>query len=156
MNQHRLAFVSLRATGGGFAAVISMDSALSGDKDLQSLLRRAAAVYEQSVKGMRCLIEKIDEDRRSRRRVTARTIWEVGDLIFKLTSRLAKVSLQLDSVYSHLMRDLGVKRMWLEKVIIFRRYVPRKTLIPKDLRWGRCSRTPRKAANLLLNGKMPE
>jgi len=35
---------------------------------------------------------------------------------------------------------LGVKKKWLEKAIIFRRYVDDKNAIPKNLNWGKCEK----------------
>jgi len=65
---------------------------------------------------------------------------------------LAELSLEIDDVYKHLVRDLGAKRKWLEKAIIFRRYLPTQDLIPQSLNWGRCEKGTRRVAERLRDG----
>jgi len=155
MTSDALPFVSIERRDTGYIASLSLEGLLSLPMDVERLLRRAAASYGESTTVMRSLVSHIEDDRSNRKPISARRIWELGDIIFTLIATLEKLSLQLDGVYAHLTRDLGVRRMWLEKVIIFRRYVPRKDLIPENLRWGRCARTPRRVAQLLLEGKTP-
>ena len=156
MKSDDLAFVSMEPDGGAFIACLAMESALSAKAHLEKLLQKAAEVYHEAVSAMRTLVGKMRERRLHRKPVPARMVWELGHRIFRLKSALAKLSLQLDDLYSHLTRDLRVKRMWLEKVIIFRRYLPKKGLIPRNLGWGRCSRTPRRAAQLLRESVLPD
>ena len=53
-----------------------------------------------------------------------------------LNDNLSKIDLQIDNTYYHLVRDLGVNRKWLEKVVIFRRYIQQIELIPETAIWG--------------------
>jgi hypothetical protein len=150
-----LTFVTFEPCVDGFLASVEMELALVLNRDIESLLADAAGVYAKSVTGMRSQLAQIEQTRHQRTAVLARSIWDVGDSVFKLTGRLARLSLQLNGLYLHLMRDLGVRRMWLEKVIMFRRHVPKRSLVPPNLPWGRCSRTPRRAAELLSKAAMP-
>ena len=102
---------------------------------------------------MRSVVREIEAYRRSHTPTPARKIWELGDAIFKLNEELERVSLQIDGLYEHLVRDLTVKRKWLEKVIIFRRHLPDDNLIPESLNWGRCEKGTRKVAERLRVGQ---
>jgi len=69
-----------------------------------------------------------------------------------LKDSLEILGLQLDSMYKHLTRDLGVKKKWLEKVIILRRYIENEEIIPQSLNWGRCEKGTRKVAKKISEG----
>jgi hypothetical protein len=133
-----------------------MEELISSEKDPEIVLEKAARVYENWVMRMRSLIVEIENFRVNRKIIPARKIWQLGDAIFRLIEDLKSLSLQIDGVYDHLMRDLGVKRMWLEKVIIFRRYLPEQDVIPESLNWGRCRNEPRRAAEKLRKGLPPK
>jgi hypothetical protein len=143
MTSDKLAFVAFESRDGQFVALLSIEGLFSGDGDPEAVLRKAAEVYE------------IQTSRADRKLVPARKIWDLGDAIFELKSELEKLSLQIDRLYDHLVRDLGARRKWLEKVIIFRRYLPDEALIPESLNWGRCEKGTRKAAERLRNGLPP-
>jgi len=156
MTSDKLAFVAFEPTNGQFVAFLSIEGLFSSDRDPEAVLGKAAEVYERSTTRMKTLVEEIQASRADRKRVPARKIWDLGDAIFELKGELEKLSLQIDRLYDHLARDLGAKRKWLEKVIIFRRYLPDETLIPESLNWGRCEKGTRKAAERLRNGRPPE
>jgi hypothetical protein len=145
----KLNFVSFEPTDGEFVAFTSVEWILSGENDPEPVLRKAGELYGHSIVRMRRLLSQIQSVRADGRLMPARKMWELGQVIFDLKRRVEKLSLQISGLYDHLSRDLGVKREWLQKVIIFRRYLPDKALIPDGLNWGRCARTPRSAAETL-------
>jgi hypothetical protein len=151
LTRRKLNFVSFEPTDGEFVAFTSVEWILTGEKDPELVLRKASELYRRAVARMRRLISAIKSARADGRSVPARKIWELGQVIFELKRRVEKLSLQVNGLYDHLVRDLGVKREWLEKIVIFRRYLPDKTLIPESLNWGRCARAPRTSAEKLKN-----
>jgi hypothetical protein len=151
----KLGFVAFEPKNGQFVALLAMEGLLSSQRDPELLLQEAAKVYERSTMRMTSLVAEIQACRAQRKLVPARKIWRLGDAIFELKSDLEELSLQIDGLYDHLVRDLGAKRKWLEKVIIFRRYLPDEALIPESLNWGRCEKGTRKAAERLRNGLPP-
>jgi len=155
MTSDKLTFVAFEPRDGQFVALLSIEGLFSSDRDPEAVLRKAAEVYQRSTTRMKSLVEEIQASRADRQLVPARKIWNLGDAIFELKRELEKLSLQIDRLYDHLVRDLGAKRKWLEKVIIFRRYLPDEALIPQSLNWGRCEKGTRKAAERLRNGLPP-
>ncbi|MCJ7510980.1 MAG: hypothetical protein MUP14_08875 [Dehalococcoidia bacterium] len=155
MTRDKLAFVAFEPTNGQFVALLSMQGLVSGQGDPELVLRKAAKVYERATMTMKSVIAEIQACRADGKLVPARKIWRLGDAIFELTSQLQELSLQIDRLYDHLVRDLGAKRKWLEKAIIFRRYLPDEALVPESLNWGRCEKGTRKAAERLRDGLPP-
>ena len=152
MTRDKLAFVSFEPSEGQFRAFLSMEGLFSTENDPELVLREAARLYERSMKSILSSIAEIRACRTNRKLVPARKIWQVGDGIFELSNELAKLGLQLNDLYGHLVRDLGAKRKWLEKAVIFRRYLPVEAAIPKSLNWGRCEKGTRRKAEHLANG----
>ena len=151
-----LGFVSFEPSNGAFRGFLSIHTALEADSDPEALAREAAAVYQGLVGRMGLAVKEIDALRRARTPVPARKVWQLGDLVFRLTGELAELGLELDGVYMHLTRDLGVKRKWLEKVIILRRYIDDVSVIPESLNWGRCEKGTARIAVALTRGAAPK
>lgn len=152
MNNNTLSFISFEPMNQNFKAFLSVEGFISGDRDYELQLKKAIKVYSNSLMNMNIILDEINAFRKSRKLLPARKVWQLGDTIFKLQHNLSKLFFQLDGVYDHLVRDLGVKRKWLEKVIIFRRYLPDKNYIPQSLNWGRCEKGTRRVAEKLRKG----
>lgn len=153
MIKGKLAFISFEPNNDRFRAFLSIEELISSNKDPELTLRKAIKIYENSIIKMRTFIKEIQNIRNNRKHLPACKVWQLGNAIFELQGNLNKVSLQLDGLYDHLVRDLGVKRKWLEKIITFRRYLPDKKDIPQSLNWGRCcEKGTRRAAEKLRRG----
>ena len=151
-----LAFVSFEPKNTHFRGSLSVEAVLGSECDPEAVLRKATSIYERSLERMRALLDQIEAARSSPRLIPARAVWQVGDSVFHLRDELQALGLQLDGVYTHLNRDLGVKRKWLEKAIILRRYLPHQALIPQSLNWGRCEKGTRRVAQRLSKGLPPD
>jgi len=148
----KLGFVSFEQKDGKFRGYLPMEFALGNEKEPEILLKKATEIYEDSVSKMISIVSEIKKSRANRNTVAARKIWKLGNAIFKLRDELEEIGLEIDGIYDHLTRDLKVKRKWLEKVIIFRRYIPSINLIPESLNWGRCEKSTRRKAERLKSG----
>lgn len=145
-------FVTFEPKDGTYQASMSIEGLLSMEGDQERVIAKAVKAYQKNVKRLQGLMSSIDAKREARERVPARAVWSVGDAVFKLTHDLRILSLELDDLYSHLGRDLGVKRKWLEKAIILRRYVPERKRIPRGLNWGRIEKGTRRSAERIAQG----
>jgi len=152
MKNKKISFISFEIVEGKFSAFLPIESAIEEKNDLRDRLLRATRIYENSVIRMRLIIREIKEIKLNKKFVPAYKIWELGEVIFCLVRKLENFSFQIDGLYAHLVRDLGVKRKWLEKIIIFRRYVSNKKAIPKKLNWGFFEKSTRRKAEQLING----
>ena len=131
-------------------ASIPMEQLDSLGQHPELLLEKAGVIYAQAVEEMRRFLSEMADMKARRQPIPARIVWELGDIIFNLSYGLRQASLELDDLYAHLTRDLGVKRMWLEKVVILRRYIERQNTIPETLKWGQFYSAPKKTAMSLL------
>jgi len=154
--EKKLIFVSFKNDNDKYNSYIDVDSFLSTGDDIELIMKKAASIYNNMIIKMKNKISEIDEYRRKRCPLPTRKIWELGDIIFKLVEDLNELNLQIDAIYNHLERDLNVKRKWLEKVIILRRYVPDKSMIPEYLNWGKCEKGTRRVAEQIKNGIIPK
>jgi hypothetical protein len=148
-----LCFVSFEPATGAFRAYLSIHTAVAVDQDPEDLAQEAAAIYQCFIRQMRLTVKGINALRETRTPVPARKVWRLGDSVFQLVHELAELELQLDGVYDHLSRDLGVKRKWLEKVVILRRYIDDLSLIPESLNWGRLEKGTARIAKGIANAK---
>lgn len=155
MKNRELTFVSFEPKRDGFDGSLSVEGLVNSKSNPEKLLNEATKLYGRYIYNMRLLIKEIAGLRASRTPVPARKIWGLGNSIFNLKKNLAKASLQLDNLYGHLVRDLMVKRKWLEKVVIFRRYIANEKVIPKSVNWGQCEKGTRKAAENISRGNPP-
>lgn len=148
-------FVSFKPDGGKFIAAASFEI-LGALDNPEAALEKAATTYGNYIEEMQLLIAEMEDQRKKRLPVLAVKMWSLGDCVFELVEELGRLGLELDGVYEHLTRDLGVKRKWLEKAIIFRRHIPDASIIPNGLRWGKCEKGTRKKAEGILRGEPPD
>jgi len=150
-----MAFVVFEPRGGKFQAFLSLEEVVSAEADPEVLANRAAAVYERWVGTMLSTLDGIRSRRIRRKIVSARMVWEIGNAVFELKADLSGLGLEIDGLYEHLARDLVVKRKWLEKAVILRRYVADVTVIAESVSWGSCEKGTRRAAERLARGLPP-
>ena len=149
MKNENLAFISFKPINGKFKGYLEMEAVFDSGKDSERILHKATMIYQNAVKKMTFIVNLIKDSRAKHNPVGARKIWQLGNTIFELRDELEEMGLEIDGVYDHLSRDLEVKKKWLEKVIILRRYIPDINIIPESLNWGRFEKgTRRKAENL--------
>jgi len=144
----RRIFLSFKPTPDRFIARLPMAEISEVEGDVVELLSMAEEIYGIYIARMKNLVNEINELRKLKK-FSARVAWVLGDLIFELRDRLGALSFQLDGIYEHLTRDLGANKKWLEKVVILRRYLPDKEMIPPDLKWGYFEHSTRRKAEQL-------
>ena len=147
----RVFFVSFGPREEGFRAYIPLEAAFASSGELEVSMSQASTVYKRAIETILLRVEQIKLDRKSRKTISARRIWTIGNIIFKLLENLKRKGFEIDGVYDHFVRDIKVKKKWLEKVIILRRYVPDKMMIPNSLSWGQLEKgTGKKAKKLRI------
>ena len=155
VTNNQLILVSFKRDNNSYLASVPLNQFLTSKNDLEADLKLIVKVYENSVAMMKKNLGDIEKWRSTKKPLPARLVWKLGDLIFKLTADLEIKGFQIDGVYEHLVRDLNVKRKWLEKVIILRRYILKESIIPQTLNWGYFEKGTRKKAEGILRGIVP-
>ena len=141
---------------GKYRGSLSLVSLTEIQDDPEALLLRAAEVYRSRITKMQQIVIEVKERRSKREKVSAALVWNLGDEIFGLTEDLAGLSLELDGLYNHLVRDLDANRKWIEKVIILRRYLPQRHRILESLTWGYFEKSTRRKAEALTSESVQE
>jgi hypothetical protein len=146
-------FISFEPWGRGFRAYLTLEGLVAGDEDPEQLVSKATRAYESHLDAMRLALADIEAARSSPAPIPARLVWALGESIFLLKESLSSLGVELDGLYEHLERDLGVKRKWLEKVVILRRHIPCQGLIPWSVTWGQCEKGTRRVARRIASGQ---
>jgi hypothetical protein len=128
---------------------IAIDAILNNHINQKYILDKAVKYYENFLDEAHKCISDIEINKSHKVPIKARTIWELGNAIFRLTNKLDELGLKLDRIYEHLSRDLGKNHKWFEKVIIFRRYVKKSDVISQSLNWKDFKKSTKKKAILL-------
>jgi hypothetical protein len=152
MKKKQLTFVSFKKNIDGYRAFLDITDFLSKEKNQEEKLKQASLIYNNSISQMKTTLKEICACRDNRRPLPARIIWEFGDHVFRLTNNLANLAFQIDGLYEHLEIELNTKRKWLEKTVIFRRYIQKKESIPVLLNWGKCEKGTRRIAQQIQKG----
>lgn len=147
-----LTFVAFEPRNDGFMASVPMEQLDSLGERPDLLLQKASEIYMHAVGKMRLILSEIGRVKGRRNPIPAQTVWELGDAVIDLVDSLAAMSLELDGLYEHLVRDLGMNQKRLGTVITFRRHLSDKELIPESLGWSQCEKNARKVAESLSKG----
>ena len=124
MSNKKLTFVNFSPENDHFTVSFSLDGFWSMDGDPNAILEKARRAYSTAINEMQRMVLEIETYREKRKPIPARKIWHLGDKIYKLKVAMENLSLEINDLYAHLVRDLGVKRKWLEKVIILKTQLP--------------------------------
>lgn len=155
------AFIAFEPRDGGYIASVPMEQLDTLGDHPESVLIAASITYERSIRAMRTILDDLDGLKAKRTPIPAQKIWEFGDAVFRLVEELGNSSLEIDGLYEHLVRDLGIDngrlgRYRMTRAVTFRRYLEDKARIPDSLDWKRCEKNARKAAEQLAAlGKEP-
>lgn len=155
MTIKKLAFITIEPRNSKLTAFLSLEGILSIGKDPETILEIAIFIYECIVNKMHSKILEMQKYKTLRKPIPAKLMWELADYIFKMNKMFTGIEVQLDNVYGHLIRDLGVKRKWLEKAVTFRRYLPEKDMVPESLKWEKFKEGTRRKAERLKKGLLP-
>ncbi|MHA1381829.1 MAG: hypothetical protein ACTSRG_25950 [Candidatus Helarchaeota archaeon] len=137
MKKNQLSFISFEYKEDNLKTFLSLNDYISEEIDYETISKEAKKIYKNSIKKIASIIKDINQYKQKYRRLPARKAWELGDAIFELQNNLSDLSLQIDGLYNHLVRDLVLKRKWLEKVIILRRYIKDKNAITESMNWSK-------------------
>ena len=142
-------FVTFEPVEDGFRGSVPMEKldALGNNPELE--LKEASRIYQNSVSRMQLLLAEMAGFKARRSPIPARKVWELGDAVMSLTCDLGIKSMELDDLYKHLVRDLGMNEKRLGTMITFRRHLLRQEYIPETLGWSQCEKGARKVAENL-------
>jgi len=149
-------FVSFRMKEDDFIAAVPLDAMKTSELTSEVKLRRVAKIYAKGIRQIRVLVTHLELTKSRKIPLAASQIWDLGDKILSLVEAINEQNFEIDNLYEHLIRDLGRKKDWLKKAIIFRRNLPKQQLIPTNLNWSFCKDSPRKSAELILKGDVPK
>lgn len=142
-------FVAFEPGRDGFRASVPMEQLDALGKHPEIALKEASNIYQNSVSRMRLMLAEMDVLKTNRSPIPARKVWELGDAVVALADDLGQKSMELDSLYDHLVRDLGMNEKRLGTMITFRRHLPKQEFIPESLGWSQCEKSARKVAKSL-------
>lgn len=137
-------FISFEKKRGEFVGFLSMKSLSNDEMDHNQSIQNAVTVYSRFVRYAKRKISDLQLEKKQNGFIKARSVWKLGDRIFKLVDDLKAMGLETDDLYAHLTRDLNKSRTWLSRVIMFRKHVDNQKDIPKDARWSRFVESPRR------------
>lgn len=145
-------FVSFDFSNGKVITFLKMDD-IVGYKvaNPEQLSEKAAIIYLKYINKLKELISNIKRRNQPINAIEAYVLWSLGDLIYSFIDELGTINLEIDGLYSHLVRDTGISRDMFKKVVTFRRYVNKKEIIPKDLIWGDVRKNIGEAAKKILS-----
>ena len=146
-------FVAFVPKEEGFIASVPMEQLDALGSNPEAILEQAGSKYQSAISDMRSLLAELDSLKAKRTPIPASKVWELGDAVLALLNDLERSSMELDNLYEHLARDLGMNEKRLGTVITFRRHLSDKELIPESLKWSQCEKNARKVAENLSKGQ---
>lgn len=122
---------------------------LSGDP--AEKIHTVTTIYHTAVEEIRQWQKDMKSLGKPRTPLLARKAWELGDIVYRLQSDLAKHSFRIENLYDHLARHTGTSR-WLRTYVTFRRYVDDINTIPEDLKWNSIVKNSKAAGQAISAG----
>ncbi len=146
--------VSIQKSKYGFVAAVSIQDLARFYGKIEKQLTWASKNYEIHLKKMQKILEGTNILQKKGKKVPAALMWDLGDTAFKLIDSFSEKGLDFVGFYSRLTEDLKISKTTLSKVLIFRRYLQDRSLIPKNLNWGRVKDNAKQCALELSQKKL--
>ena len=122
--------------------------------DPAQTMRTVTSIYQGSLGEIRQWQRDVKYLRESRTPLSAKKAWELGDIVHRLRTDLAKHGCRLEDLYDHLERHAGLPRKWLRQFVTLRRYIDNMDTIPDGLRWNSVAKKA-KSAGQAIAGSQP-
>ena len=129
-----------------YLATLSLKDLPDVPNNLEQILHKASRAYDRRIKRMRELAEENQNLRRKRTPTPAVLMWDLGDEIFKLIEDLDACGVEIEDLYYHLTRDIGISKSTLKRVVAVRRYIPERITLPINSKWSFFKGAPKKYA----------
>lgn len=130
-----------------YIASLSLRDLHSAPHDIDRRLNEAAYVYSDAIEKMRTILEENERLRKENRVVPAVLMWDLGNTIFELLDTVSSRGFEVEDLYTHLVRDLGVSKSTLKRVISARRHIPNRKMLAPDISWGSLKDAPKRYAS---------
>lgn len=147
-------FISFEPSGLKFDGFLSI-TAINDKVNTEKLASNASRIYQKGIQLLKLILNKINIDKIENKSAHAKYMWQFGDTVYKIKNHLGVLGLEVDDMYAHITRDVVVKKRWLQKVIIFRRYISDGSIIPKNSRWTYFEENTKKKAISLSENHIP-
>lgn len=140
-------FVSFKKVDKQYIAFASLEAL--ANPNIEKQLVEISSIYTSSIASMIKSIKTLQTEKKKEHTMEAATVWDLGNIIFSLIDDLHNFGFEIDNVYDHITQELEIKRKWLEKVIILRRYLPYKLPILSNYTWSYFEKGTKKKAEAI-------
>lgn len=141
-------FVSFKKVDKQYVAFASLEAL--ANPNIEKLLTEISSIYTLSIMSMIKTVKTLQIEKKKNCTMEAATVWDLGNIIFTLIDDLHNFGFEIDNLYDHLTQELDIKRKWLVKVIILRRYLPYKLPILSNHTWSYFEKGTRKKAEAIV------
>ena len=127
------------------------------NNDPAETMRAVTDIYRRALSEIRQWQLEAKSIRQSKMPLPARKAWELGDIVHRLETDLARHSCKLENVYDHLTRHAKTPGSgWLGTFVTFRRYVDDKGAIPENLNWNSVAKKAGSVGQAITIGRFTE
>ena len=123
--------------------------------DPAETMHTVAEIYRHSLMEIHQWQRETQAMHQSKKPITARRAWQLGDIVYRLEADLKLHSCRLVDLYDHLARHAGTTD-WLGTFRTFRRYVEDPEAIPEKLLWNSIAKRPKAVGQAITDGQPVE
>ena len=148
----RYAAVTFKKRGNAYQGTVLLSNLALLRDDPAETMREVTSIYRGAVTNVKRWQSDIRVLRKSKVPLSARKAWELGDILHKLRTDLAKRGCRLDGLYDHLERHVGLAPRRARSFVTLRRYVENPDSIPENLTWHNMEKTAKSfSRNIVAN-----
>lgn len=147
-----LAALEFKKRDGTYRGSVPVGDLVLLPDDPAETMRTVTTVYQNALDEIRQWQQEAEALRRSKTPISARKAWELGDIVCRLETDLAKHSCRVDGLYDHLARHAGTPG-WIGTFCTFRRYVDDPEAIPENLKWNSIAKRAKAAGQAIAAGR---
>ena len=154
--QSAYASVAFKKRGGAFRGSVPVGDLSLLPNDPAETMREVTAIYQNALDDIKRWQKDASELGKSKRPMTVRKVWELGDILHHLNASLTELGCHLENPYDHLERHAGIPAKRASSFVTLRRYVADAELIPENLQWNKILKTVKSTSLAIADGSFSE
>ncbi len=152
--QIRYANVEFKKRGNTFRGSVPIGDLALLPNDPADTMNKATLIYQNAVMEINGWHQDADALRKARTPMPVRKVWELGDILHRLTAGLAQQGCRVENLYDHLERHAGIPSKRASSFVTLRRYVDDVEMIPHELQWNRILKTVKSTSQAIADGSL--
>ena len=144
--------IEFKKRGGAYHGSVIMSDIPLLQGDPAETMRVVTAIYQNTIMDVRQWQRDVRELKDKGFSLSARKAWQLGEILYRLNTEFMERGCQVQHLYEHLERHVGLARKRASEFVTFRRYIDNMEIVPEDVMWNSIVKNVKSSSQAIADG----